>query len=223
MTTLSVLGCGTLGTAILLGVLDAIATQQSLPAGVPTNFSACVTRAASVSRIMAALPPNAPVTAHVGNHLKAVSASSIVLLGCKPYMVAVVLSAPGMSTALGGKLLISICAGVSIAQLASLVPASTRIVRVMPNTAAGIRESMTVISPGPSIADEEKDLVAWIFGQIGKSLVLDEKHMDAATALCGSGPAFYALIIEAMADGGVLMGVPRKDATLMAAQSRSFP
>lgn len=82
---------------------------------------------------------------------------------------------------------------------------------------------MTVISTADDLPNEEKTLVSWIFSQIGKSLILGEKHMDACTALCGSGPAFYALFIEAMADGGVMMGLPRAEAQMMAAQSKFTP
>lgn len=76
-----------------------------------------------------------------------------------------------------------------------------------------------MISANDDTPSEEKSLVSWIFSQVGKSLILSEKHMDACTALCGSGPAFYALIVEAMADGGVMMGLPRAEAQMMAAQS----
>lgn len=81
---------------------------------------------------------------------------------------------------------------------------------------------MTVISTVNDLHPSEKALVSWIFSQIGKSLILGEKHMDACTALCGSGPAFFALIVEAMADGGVMMGLPRAEAQMMAAQSTHF-
>lgn len=80
---------------------------------------------------------------------------------------------------------------------------------------------MTVISAAEDVNADEQKLVAWIFSQIGKTTVLPEKNMDVCTALCGSGPAFYALMLEAMADGGVLMGLPRAEAQLMAAQSMS--
>lgn len=82
-----------------------------------------------------------------------------------------------------------------------------------------IREGMTVISPPPTLTRAEQSLVQWMFSQIGRSIILPEKHMDACTALCGSGPAFYALIVEAMADGGVMMGLPRAEAQMMAAQT----
>ena len=80
---------------------------------------------------------------------------------------------------------------------------------------------MTAISVDCDISEEEKKLVLWIFGQIGKCTIVPEKHMDVCTALCGSGPAFCALMLEAMADGGVLMGLPRAEAQMLAAQSRS--
>ena len=79
---------------------------------------------------------------------------------------------------------------------------------------------MSVICAAPNVTEEDKELVQWIFGQIGRSTLVDEKLMDVGTALCGSGPAFYALIVEAMADGGVMMGVPRSEAVVMAAQSK---
>ncbi|KAA8901693.1 pyrroline-5-carboxylate reductase dimerization-domain-containing protein [Sphaerosporella brunnea] len=223
-TTLAFLGCGTLGTAILSGVLDAVSSQPSstLPRNVPTSFTACVKSVESAKRVrdaVASLKLASAVTVYTSNNVAGVKDADMVLLGCKPYMCSGLLMAPGMSEALSGKLLVSICAGVKISQLKEMVPSSTRVVRVMPNTAAKIRESMTVISAEETIAEEEKALVKWIFEKIGKALVLDEKHMDVATALCGSGPAFYALIVEAMADGGVMMGVPRKEAVEMAAQT----
>ncbi|KAF8540249.1 hypothetical protein BDD12DRAFT_834425 [Trichophaea hybrida] len=193
--TLAVLGCGTLGTAILCGVLDALSTSTSIPSLAPTCFSALVTRKDSASRIQASITSlslSTSVTIHTDSNVNGVANADMVLLGCKPYMVAHILSARGMSTALEGKLLISICAGVKTSDLQSLVPSTTRVVRVMPNTAAKLRESMTVISPSPQVTQSERDMVVWVFEQIGRTLVLDEKHMDTATALCGSGPAFFA-------------------------------
>jgi pyrroline-5-carboxylate reductase len=225
--TLTFLGCGTLGTAILAGVLDAIASQpaSSLPPNVPTRFTACVRSVESAKRVrdtVSSLKLGSSVEVYTNNNVAGVREADIVLLGCKPYMCSGLLMAPGMSEVLQGKLLVSICAGVKISQLKEMVPSNCRVIRVMPNTAAKIRESMTVIAAEETIAEDEKALVKWIFEKIGKALVLDEKHMDVATALCGSGPAFYALIVEAMADGGVMMGVPRKEAVEMAAQSRFF-
>ncbi|KAL7274273.1 delta 1-pyrroline-5-carboxylate reductase [Rhizina undulata] len=238
--TLTVLGCGTMGVAILSGILSSLSSLRhasgtstpnallpthfhdvtSLPPKLPGRFVACVKRPESATRVQKALSEyGAQVKVLTKSNVEGVAAADVVLLGCKPQMCTEVLKEEGMQKALEGKLLVSICAGVKIEQLKGMCPPSTRVVRAMPNTASKIRESMTVISAEDDIPAEEKSLVSWIFSQIGKSLILSEKHMDACTALCGSGPAFYALIVEAMADGGVMMGLPRAEAQMMAAQT----
>lgn len=82
---------------------------------------------------------------------------------------------------------------------------------------------MTVISAEETVSTEDLALVKWMMEQIGEALILPEKHMDACTALCGSGPAFYALMLEAMSDGAVMMGLPRAEAQMMAANSEQPP
>jgi pyrroline-5-carboxylate reductase len=159
-----------------------------------------------------------------------------VLLGCKPQMATDILRAPGIRDALRGKLLISICAGVTVDQMhdaldidiqcnpdgspvLEFVPA-TYCVRAMPNTASIIRESMTVISTStPPLPPHLETLTTWIFTRIGRVVHLPPTAMDASTALCGSGPAFFALVLEAIADGAVAMGLPRAEAQFMAAQT----
>lgn len=156
-----------------------------------------------------------------------------------------VLSQPGMSEALEGKLLVSILAGVTIAQLEALVPSSTRVVRAMPNTPCKvrwccsprppsiivnltdvmqqIREGMTVVSTLPSSSAEteiDRQIILRIFSSIGRCRFLPEKNFDACTAVSASGPAFACVFLEAMADGGVMMGLPRAEALELAAQSR---
>lgn len=85
-----------------------------------------------------------------------------------------------------------------------------------------IREGMTVVSNLVPSADEESDraIILKIFSSIGRCRFLDEKHFDACTALSGSGPAFACIFMEAMADGGVMMGLPRAEALELAAQSK---
>jgi len=102
-----------------------------------------------------------------------------------------------------------------------MVPSSTRVVRAMPNTPCKIREGMTVVSNLPPSEREERDraLILKIFSSIGRCRFLDEKHFDACTALSGSGPAFACIFLEAMADGGVMMGLPRAEALELAAQT----
>ena len=152
------------------------------------------------------------------------------LLACKPYNLSDVLQEEGLREALAGKLLISILAGVPVAQIEDTLYSKAisdpdgddrcRIVRVMPNTAALIRQSMTVIATSnPPLPTSLDALVSWMFTRIGRVVHLPPTLMDVSTALCGSGPAFFALVLEAMADGAVAMGLPRADAQLMAAQT----
>ena len=169
-------------------------------------------------------------------NIRGVEAADVIILGCKPQMVNDILSAEGMREALAGKLLISICAGVPVSQIENLLygksgpidnsiivdkPANAcNVVRVMPNTAAIIRESMTVIATStPPLPAELEDLVDWIFKRIGRVVHLPSSTMDVSTALCGSGPAFLALMLQSLADGAVAMGLPRAEAQLMAAQT----
>jgi len=122
-------------------------------------------------------------------------------------------------------------------QLAEWVLPTTRVVRAMPNTPCKvsrtgnsladplifrqIREGMTVVSNLPPSDNEELDrsIILKIFSSIGRCRFLEEKHFDACTALSGSGPAFACIFMEAMADGGVMMGLPRAEALELAAQS----
>jgi len=78
---------------------------------------------------------------------------------------------------------------------------------------------MTVLAISPGISTNHENLARWIFESVGRCRLLDEKHFDACTALCGCGPAFASVFLEAMADGGVMMGLPRAEALELAAQT----
>jgi pyrroline-5-carboxylate reductase len=117
-------------------------------------------------------------------------------------------------------LLVTICAGISTAALEQASGGiGLRVVRAMPNTPCLIGEGMTVLSAGSSATDADLDVAEAIFRPLGRVLRLDEEHMDSVTGLSGSGPAFVYLIIEALAEGGVMTGLPRKVATELAAQT----
>jgi pyrroline-5-carboxylate reductase len=198
---------------------------------VPSRFIACVRRPESAKRIRTAVSAYShSVTVLQNENVKGVRDADVVILGCKPYMVNDLLREPGMKDALRGKLLISICAGVPVSQLGEalygsdypdhLEEDSCTLVRVMPNTAAIVRESMTVIATSnPPLPSELSGIVEWIFTRIGRVVHLPPSMMDVSTALCGSGPAFLALMLESLADGAVAMGLPRQEAQLMAAQT----
>ncbi|OLL23264.1 Pyrroline-5-carboxylate reductase [Neolecta irregularis DAH-3] len=209
-TTLCILGCGTMGKAILSGILS------SDDSTVPSNFIACVKRPASKDRLHSLFPK---LRIFVGDNVAGVNAADIVLLGSKPQICKEILSQDGMREALEGKLLISILAGTRLSQLHELCNPSTHIIRAMPNTPTKIRQGMTVLVPDNTVTDLERDLTECIFKNIGLVTFLEEKHIDIATALCGSGPAFICTILEAMTDGGVMMGLPRPIAQELVAQS----
>lgn len=117
--------------------------------------------------------------------------------------------------------LISVAAGISIEQIKGVVGADKKIIRLMPNTPCLIGKGMTVVSPGVNVEENELSFVKSLMQALGKVVSLDEKLMDAATGLSGSGPAYAFMFIDALADGGVKMGLPRDSALLMAAQTLS--
>ncbi|GBE81916.1 Pyrroline-5-carboxylate reductase [Sparassis crispa] len=191
----------------------------------PSRFIACVSREESVKKLAAVWPASDALALGVevrkAQNVSAVQESNVVLLCCKPQLAHTILNEPGMKEALDGKLLISILAGVTISQITAWVLPSTKVIRAMPNTPCRIREGMTVVSnlpPSPSL-ELDHTIITNIFSSIGRCRFLDEKHFDACTALSGSGPAFACIFLEAMADGGVMMGLPRAEALELAAQT----
>ena len=229
-----------MGIAIIGGVMASLSEKNSqsstpdeeVPSRLPSRFIACVRSADSAKRIETSLAEHSSVLTIIRNdNVNAVKQSDIVLLGCKPYMVKGILGEPGMADALRGKLLISVCAGVTADDmeiaLHGTVPPNDpsedgrcRVVRAMCNTAALIRESMTVIATTtPPMPSDVQTLVTWIFKRVGDVVYLPPGNMDASTALCGSGPAMFALMLEAAIDGGVAMGLPRREAIRMGTQT----
>jgi pyrroline-5-carboxylate reductase len=116
-------------------------------------------------------------------------------------------------------LLISVAAGVPLAALEHHLPPEARVVRTMPNTAAMVLAGATAISPGARATDADLALARTLFEAVGRVTVLDESLLDAVTGLSGSGPAYIMLIIEALADGGVKVGLHRETALMLAAQT----
>ncbi|MCJ1436350.1 delta 1-pyrroline-5-carboxylate reductase [Xylographa pallens] len=247
--TLTVLGCGTLGTCIVSGILSSLSDLQhptlksktpsgfttpaeDVPENIPRRFITCVTSPMSARRIEKALSSLTDnLTILQNENLRGVQEADVILLGCKPYNLISILSEPGVREALRGKLLISILAGVPVSQIEeTLYPSGNgvapkneqrcRIVRALPNTASILRESMTVIATStPPLPQHLDYLVTWMFTRIGQVRQVNPALMDVCTALCGSGPAFFSLFMEAIADGAVAMGLPRKEALYMAAQT----
>lgn len=145
--------------------------------------------------------------------------AGIVVLCVKPKDIQKVVEGLGAKGALAhAPLLISIAAGVSTGFIEGLLPSLTPVVRAMPNTPCFIGKGMTAVAKGTNATDEHTALAREIFSTMGRALELEEKHMDTVTGLSASGPAFIYLIIEALADGGVMRGLPRNVANELAAQ-----
>jgi pyrroline-5-carboxylate reductase len=116
-------------------------------------------------------------------------------------------------------LVVSIAAGVSTAALEEALGAGIPVVRAMPNTPCFIGKGMTVVSKGAHATDEHAAVALDIFSTMGRTMELEEKHMDTVTALSASGPAFIYVVLESLADGGVMRGLPRGAAIELAAQA----
>jgi pyrroline-5-carboxylate reductase len=149
---------------------------------------------------------------------KLAAASNLVVLAVKPQVVDRVLDQMADAFA-PDTLLVSIAAGVPIRSLEARLPSHVRVVRAMPNTAAIALAGATGIAPGSRATDEDIEVTQALFAAIGRSVVLDESLIDAVTGLSGSGPAYVMVMIEALADGGVKVGLHRDTALLLAAQT----
>jgi pyrroline-5-carboxylate reductase len=139
------------------------------------------------------------------------------VLAVKPQVLAQVLSEVG--SYLDGKLVVSIAAGISIEHIRRLIPSARAIVRAMPNTPALVREGATAVAFAPGCSEQDTAVAKGLFESVGRTVEVEERLMDAVTGLSGSGPAYVFMAIEALADGGVKMGLARRTAELLAAQT----
>ena len=151
------------------------------------------------------------------DNARAADGADLVLLAVKPQVLPAVLRDAG--SALSGKLVVSIAAGVTSAWIRERVSAARGIVRAMPNTPALVREGVTALAYQPDLAADDVATVRAFFEAVGSVVPVEERLMDAVTELSGSGPAYVFVAIEALADGGVKMGLPRATAQLLAAQT----
>jgi pyrroline-5-carboxylate reductase len=222
-----------LGSAILKALLagheclPSREGKESQSSALPARFVACVRSQESAEKLRTTLSDRlSQVTVLCGDLLETARRSDILILGCKPHMAEALLKTPTLDTALQDKLLISIVAGWTRAQLQSTlygigtVTPRCSVARVMPNIAASVAESMTAIEESdPPLPQEHTSIVRSIFEQVGKTAFLPPHLMDASTALSGSTPAYFAIVCEALIDGGVALGLTRLVAQRMAYQS----
>lgn len=145
-------------------------------------------------------------------------AADVVILAVKPQIMTAVLA--GLRPVIDRrKLVISVAAGVPTARLREGLGAEMRLIRVMPNTPALVLEGATAIARSANLEADDLPTAQALFGAVGKVVVVDEELMDAVTGLSGSGPAYVAVVIEALADGGVRSGLDRATAMTLATQT----
>ena len=205
--TLAVLGVGMMGGALARGLVGADAMSAA-------NVRLYDTQATRTQSVAAEIGGGAQAFASPHD---ALAGADIVLLAVKPPIVADVLNAVGPSLT-PGQLVISIAAGVRLATMEAIIP-GVPIIRAMPNTPCLVGQGAAALCRGTSAQDAHLADAQALFASVGQSVEVDEKLMDAVTGLSGSGPAYVYLIIEAMIDGAVKLGLPRDKARLLAAQT----
>jgi pyrroline-5-carboxylate reductase len=152
------------------------------------------------------------------DNLAAAQQADVILLGVKPIQVPGVIEQikPALSA---DKLVLSFAASVTTRSIEDSAGHDLGVIRAMPNTPAMLAAGVTALCGGRFVTEEQMAIAQRIFQTVGRTVVVDEKHMDAVTGLSGSGPAFLYIIIEALAEAGVNVGLPRDVATLLAAQT----
>jgi pyrroline-5-carboxylate reductase len=207
MTTdhsVAVIGAGKLGELVLSGLLRAGWSPEQLLATTRRPE-----RAAELAERYGIRPvPN----------LTAITQADVLAIAVKPQDAGALLDEWGMKVP-PDKLVISLCAGLPTSFFTARLPAGIPVVRVMTNTPALVDQAMTVLSPGAHATEAHLALAEEIFKPLGKTMRVPEAQQDAVTALSGSGPAYFYLLVEAMIDAGILLGLPRQVAHQLIVQT----
>jgi pyrroline-5-carboxylate reductase len=205
--TLGVIGAGVMGQTLIRGLLESgIIPRERLWAAERSS--------ASCEEAMQSLG----IPVHPEYHPRTASAD-LILTCVKPADAGAVMKSLVDSGLRPETLVISILAGVSSARIEALLGTANPVVRAMPNTPCIVGEGMTVVCGGKYATPRDLHRARRIFEAVGKCVTADEKHFDAITALSGSGPAYQYVIMEALADAGVRVGLPRHLALTLVAQT----
>lgn len=202
----AIIGAGKMGEAIVSGLLK---SGEYEPQDIQV-FEIIESRSKFISQTY-----NVECVDNAGG---AASFADITIIAVKPGDVKKALEqiAPAMKP---GKIVVSIAAGVTLEFLRKYLPADVPVVRVMPNLACMVREAMIAVCPSENTKQQELEMVTSTLSLLGRVIKLDEKYLNLATGLVGSGPAYIYLIIEALADAGVRLGLPKDVSILLAAQT----
>lgn len=201
------IGCGNMGEALISGLVLSGAAK-------PENIICSDVRQDQLDIVREKYK-----IATTTSNLEVIQSSQIVIYATKPQILHTVLreTAPELDMS---KLIISIAAGVPLAAIESCLNKKLRLIRVMPNICAFVKESATAIAAGKNVVEGDIELAKAVFDSVGKSVFIQENVlMDAFTGLSGSGPAYIFMIVDAMADAGVKMGLSRKDSLFLSSQT----
>lgn len=201
--TIAIIGMGKMGEAIAQGLMQSPQQKYRICGTTRSEESAAEVRA------------RLGIDCHTDN-AKAISDADLVILAVKPHQVEKILYAHPLHQ---NQLLVSICAAITTDQLSEWSGSKAAIIRTMPNTPCLIKSGVTAICKGPRCTDSQLLEVEKIFGELGEVTVLEESLFDGVTGLSGCGPAYIYLMIEALSEAGVKVGISRKQATLLAAQT----
>jgi len=203
--TIGFLGAGKMAEALAKGI---VAAGVSPPEKIWASDVDAARREALAKLGVATAVSNAEVVAQ----------ADLLVLAVKPNVVGPLLEeiAPAVEAR---HLVVSIAAGVPLAFLEERLPARTRVIRVMPNTPCLVGATAAAFARGTHATEEDEGVVSTLLNAVGRSFVVGEDLLDAVTGLSGSGPAYVYVMIEALADGGVRMGLPRPIAQTLAAQT----
>jgi pyrroline-5-carboxylate reductase len=201
------IGCGNMGEALVSGLVLSKAAK-------PENILC-----SDISEELLEQVQNKYKIKTTTDNIEVAKQSEIIIYATKPQILGSVLKETAGALD-KSKLIISIAAGVPLAAIASGLHQELRLIRVMPNICAFVKESATAIAAGEYASKDDIELAEAIFNSVGKTVFIQENIlMDAFTGLSGSGPAYIFTIVDAMADAGVKMGLSRKDSLFLSTQT----
>lgn len=203
---LGLIGVGNMGTALLKGILSSNTIDKEKTIIYDVREEVIKNRIQEFN------------VKAVSSNTELVQQVKFIIIAVKPQNIDSVLEEIGPKLS-EDQILISIAAGVTLDYIKKFIGKNIGLVRVMPNTPALVGEGASAIAHNKNVTENDLKYVKKILNSVGKVVELEEKHIDAVTGLSGSGPAYVFIIIEALADGGVKMGLPRNIALKLAAQT----
>jgi len=212
---LGVIGAGVMGRTLLRGLFEAGLLAPAQAWASAHSQQSCDEVAAELG-VPCVRDPLAAPGAGYADHL---AHTDVILICVKPKQAAAVVDALRRGGVRPDTLLVSILAGVTTERFEQLLDLPNPWVRAMPNTPCVVGAGMTVVAPGTHATDAHLQLAQRVFSSVGRCRIVDESYCNAVTALSGSGPAYMYLMMEAMADAGVRVGLPRDLALQLVAQT----